>query len=224
MPRVARIYTEAGVFHILARGNNKQNIFHGDADFHAYKSILMKYKEEHPHKLYHYCLMTNHIHLILETNNLTGLSRFMKRVNLAYFAHYKRAHGYAGHFWQDRFKSLLISKDEYLLACGLYTERNPVRANIVSLPGSYKHSSYAYYAYGAQDELVDDDPLYEGMGKTSKERQGHYRGLAIDERLHLNKMIFSQLFLGSDDFIRRMEKAFNVKNVRQERGRPKKRK
>jgi len=224
MPRVARIYTDEGVFHILARGNNKQSIFHRDADFQAYKSILTKYKEEHPHKLYHYCLMTNHIHLILETNRSTALSRFMKRVNLAYFTHYKRLYGYVGHFWQDRFKSLLISKDEYLLACGLYIERNPVKAKIISSPRSYKYSSYAYYAYGANDELIDADPLYEGMGKTGKERQERYRSLAIDEDLHINEKVFSQLFLGPDDFIRKMEKAFDVKNIRQERGRPKKEK
>ena len=61
MPRAARIYTEEGIFHILTRGNNKQRVFHDEADFQAYKTLLKKLKEEHQFKLYHYCLMNNHV-------------------------------------------------------------------------------------------------------------------------------------------------------------------
>lgn len=147
MPRAARIYAEEGVFHILARGNNKQKIFLSDSDFTAYRLLIEELREGHPLKIYHYCFMTNHIHLVIETSPKTDLSRFMKRLNLVYYNHYKKRYGYAGHFWQDRFKSLLISRDEYLLACGLYIERNPVKAKMVESPGLYKYSSYNYYAY-----------------------------------------------------------------------------
>lgn len=221
MPRTARIYTEDGVFHILARGNNKQKIFLSDNDFATYKALLQKLKNEHPSKLYHYCLMTNHIHLIVETNQKTDLSRFMKRLNLAYYSHYRKKYGYSGHFWQDRFKSLLISKDEYLIACGLYVERNPVKANMVDSPRSYAHSSYNYYAYGQRDDLVDTDPVYEGMAARERDRQASYRNLILDEKLGITEKTFKQLFLGADDFICDMENRFGVKNMRLNVGRPK---
>ncbi|MGA1865719.1 MAG: transposase [bacterium] len=69
MPRTARIYTEEGVFHLLTRGNNRQWIFHEEEDFQNYRDLLKKIKEEQPYKLYHYCLMNNHVHLIIETND-----------------------------------------------------------------------------------------------------------------------------------------------------------
>ena len=87
MPGGARIYTEEGVYHILSRGNNKQWVFQDEADFRAYKKILKQLKAEQPFKLYHYCLMNNHIHLIVETNEMTALSKLMKRFNLFYYSH-----------------------------------------------------------------------------------------------------------------------------------------
>ena len=117
MPRRARISTDEGAFRVLNRGNNKQWVFQDEKDFRAYKKILKKLREEHLFKLYHYCLMDNHVHLIIETNKTTELSRLMKRVDLFYYNHYKRKCDYAGRFWQGRFKSLLIEGNEYLLTC-----------------------------------------------------------------------------------------------------------
>ncbi len=222
MPRGARIYTEEGVFHILARGNNKQWVFQNEVDFKAYKRILKQLKEEQPFKLYHYCLMNNHIHLIIETNKLTELSKLMKRLNLFYYNHYKKKYGYAGHFWQDRFKSLLIERNEYLLACGLYIERNPVRAKIVDLAKKYTHSSYNYYAYGKEDDLTDRDIYYDELGEDDKERQQKYRQLILDKEKTINSTTFNQLFLGTREFIKQMEKKFKVNNTRLKKGRPKK--
>ncbi|GAH93854.1 unnamed protein product [marine sediment metagenome] len=122
MPRIKRIYLEEGIFHILARGNNKQWLFEDKSDFKYYLDILKRLKKEQPFLLYHYILMNNHVHLLIETNQKTELSKLMKRINLLYYNHYRRKYNYAGHFWQDRFKSILVSKDEYLLACGLYIE------------------------------------------------------------------------------------------------------
>ena len=222
MPRVARIYTEEGVFHILTRGNNKQRVFQDEGDYKAYKKTLKALKEKQPFKLYHYSLMGNHIHLIIETNKKTELSKMMKSLNLFYYNHYKRKYGYAGHFWQDRFKSLLIGKDEYLLACGLYIERNPVRAKIVDSPRKYLYSSYNYYAYGKGDDLVDRDPCYNELGRNDEERQEEYRKLVLDEEKGINSTTFNQLFLGTKQFIKQMEDKFKINNIRSNKGRPKK--
>lgn len=146
----------------------------------------------------------------------------MKRLNLAYYNHYRKRYGYAGHFWQDRFKSLLISKDEYLTACGLYIERNPVKAKMVEEPRLYNHSSYNYYAYSQKDDLVDADPVYEGLSSNERQRQESYRNLMLDKKLDITERTFKQLILGTDDFVRAMERRFNVKNKRLDVGRPKK--
>ena len=98
MPRAGRIYIEDGVFHVMVRGNNKQPVFHDDRDFITYKQTLSRLKDEQPFKLYHYCLMTNHIHMVIETNKNTELSKLMKRINLSYYQHYKKRYGYSGHF------------------------------------------------------------------------------------------------------------------------------
>lgn len=224
MPRVARICKDEGVFHILTRGNNKQCVFHDEADFQAYKTLLKRLKEEHRFKLYHYCLMNNHVHLIVETTNNTDLSKMMKRLNIFYYNHYKKKYGYAGHFWQDRFKSLLIQKDAYLLACGLYIERNPVRAKIVNSPEEYPHSSYKYYAFGREDSLIHRSVYYDELGQNDKKRQQEYRSLMLDKQKDMNKNIFNQLFLGTNEFIKQMEDKFRVSNTRLQRGRPKKNK
>ncbi len=220
MPRAARIYTGTGIFHILTRGNNKQWVFKDDTDFRAYKSMLKDIKAEQPFKLYHYCLMNNHVHLIIETNKDTELSKLMKRLNLLYYHYYKKRYGYTGHFWQDRFKSLLIEKDKYLIACGVYIEHNPVRAKMIRLAQDYPYSSYSYYAYGKADDLIDRDICYDCIGQTDKARQYEYRQFKASDQI--NERTFNQLFLGSNSFVKQMEDKFKINNTRLERGRPKK--
>ena len=145
----------------------------------------------------------------------------MKRINLFYYNHYKRRYGYTGHFWQDRFRSLLIEKNEYLLACGLYIERNPVKAKIVNTAEQYPHSSYKYYAYGKSDNLTDTDIYYGEIGSNAQQRQKEYRRLLLDEEKNIDKSVFTQMFLGTKEFIKQMEDKFKVTNMRLNRGRPK---
>src|SRR3972149_4661339 len=132
MPRTARIAPNECVYHILTRGNNRQDVFKDKQDYKKYREILQRYKERYTFKLYHYVLMTNHVHLVLESTEKGGkLSEIMKGINLSYAQHYKGRYKHIGHFWQDRYKSIIISKDAYLLACGSYVELNAVRARIV---------------------------------------------------------------------------------------------
>ena len=221
MPRIKRIYLEEGIFHILTRGNNKQWVFKDESDFKYYLDILKRLKKEQPFLLYHYVLMNNHVHLLIETNQKTELSKLMKRINLLYYNYYKRKYNYAGHFWQDRFKSILVSKDEYLLACGLYIERNPIRAGIVKKAGDYSYSSFKYYAYGDSDRLIDGDPFYDNLGKNNSERRRKYQRLILQEDNRINKHVLNNFFLGNEKFITEMEMKFEVCNLRHRRGRPK---
>ncbi|MCL5421595.1 MAG: transposase [Nitrospirae bacterium] len=139
MPRTARVSPSEHVYHVLTRGNNRQDVFEDEEDFRKYLELLFRYKEKYKFRLYHYALMTNHVHLVIEPSGGGGsLSEIMKGINLTYARHYKRKYNNTGHFWQDRYKSIIISKDDYLLACGSYVELNPVRAKIVEDPKEYK--------------------------------------------------------------------------------------
>jgi len=140
----------------------------------------------------------------------------MKQINLAYLYHFRKRYRFWGHFWQGRFKSLLIEKDSYLISCGRYIETNPVRAKIVKAPADYPYSSCKFYAYGKRDDLIDEDPLYQQLAKTVKERQSRYRdSLKTETQLNLNLR-----FLGSRSFIDKMEQEFGVSNLKNRRGRP----
>lgn len=214
MPRTARIVPEQGVLHIITRGNNRQIVFRDDGDFQKYRWLLKLYQEEHRFKLYHYCLMSNHVHLIIETTQQTNLSKLMKQINLSYMHHFRRKYKYVGHFWQDRYKSLLIEKDRYLLACGKYVELNPVRAKIVTTPDKYSWNSYGVYTGKKEDDLVTFDPVYESLGKTQKERSEEYEKLTCDN-LNLNNR-----YIGSEAFVRDMEQRFGLPNIARKKGRP----
>jgi len=218
MPRTARILPDTGLFHIITRGNNRQIVFHDDNDFTAYIDLLKKYKGRFPFYLYHFVLMNNHIHLILETKEDSNLSKIMQGLNLSYVYYYRKRYGYIGHFWQDRFKSLLIEKDRYLLECGKYIEMNPVRAKIVTKPEDYKWSSYKVYAYGMQSSLININPIYIGLGNTPEQRQENYR----EYTLSFEENVFNQNFYGSKEFISEMEQLYRIKSMPRKQGRPKK--
>jgi putative transposase len=227
MPRTARIAPKEFVYHILTRGNNQQDIFQDEDDYQKYIDILWKYKEKYKYKLYHYVLMTNHVHLVIEPTDAGGeLSQIMKGINLSYAQHYKTKYKYSGHFWQDRFKSIIISKDEYLLACGSYVELNPVRAGMTKDPKEYTWSSYKAnaYAYGKKDDLVDAHIIYENLSSDENVRK-EYRKF-VQDMLQKNKAMSGEMerrtIYGGGDFIQRVHKKFKIDAVIKKRGRPKK--
>ncbi len=217
MPRRARIIPECGIVHIISRGNNKQNVFRDELDFSIYFEKLRKYRVKYPFKLYHYCLMKNHVHLLMEINGKTDLSSLMKVLNQSYMYHYRNRYGYIGHFWQDRFKSLIVQDEGYLLRCGRYIELNPVTADIVTNPEDYPWSSCRVYLKSEKDSLIELDPMYLDLGSNEIERQRNYRKyLKEDEQLNLNAY-----FVGGEKFVKEMEEKYKIKNLHNKKGRPK---
>lgn len=181
MARQPRLIPPQGFLHVISRGNNRRKLFFHARDFRIYQAQLIKLKREEQIKILHYCLMPNHIHLLVEVRDDSDLSRFMKRLNLKYFFCYQKKHAYIGHLWQDRFKSKIIEEESYLIQCGKYIELNPVRAGIVSFPEDYIYSSYLYYSRGIEDNIVDGNPLYFDLGNTAEKRQAVYRNMMIKE-------------------------------------------
>lgn len=225
MPRTARIAPKEFVYHVLTRGNNKQDVFKDDEDFGKYIEILRQYKTRYKYKLYHYALMSNHVHLVIETTKEGGeLSQIMKGINLSYAQHYKKKYKHEGHFWQDRYKSILISKDEYLLACGSYVELNPVRAGMVKEPKEYPWSSYRVNAYGRTDGLVDKHIIFDKLS-TDESVSREYRSFVRQMQLKHESMhgeMDRRTIYGGSAFIENVHKQYKLDAVIRKRGRPKK--
>jgi putative transposase len=226
MPRRARITPKEYVYHILTRGNNRQDVFKDGRDYKKYIEILQRYKERYKFKLYHYVLMRNHVHLVLETTEMGGsLAEIMKGINLSYAQYYKRRYKHIGHFWQDRYKSIIISKDDYLLACGSYVELNPVRAGIVEDPKDYRWSSYNAYAYGKKDILIDEHPIYKELSKDETEQRKKYREFIrgmVKEKNAMKGEMDRRVIYGSEDFKDKVTKEHKVEAEIRLKGRPKK--
>ena len=225
MPRTARIAPKEFVYHVLTRGNNRQVIFKGEDDYLKYIEIIEKYKEKYLFKLYHYVLMTNHVHLVIEPSQAGGeLYQIMKGINLSYAQHFKNKYKYTGHFWQDRFKSIIVSNDEYLLACGSYVELNPVRAGIVKEPKEYHWSSYMANAYGKKDDLVDGHIIYGTLSNDENIRK-EYRKFVQDmlqKKEAMRGEMDRRTIYGGGEFLDRVQKKFKMDAVIKKRGRPRK--
>lgn len=174
MARIARFVVDNGFYHVFCRGHNKQNIFHEENDFLKYLKILSESKVQYQLSLYHYVLMSNHPHLIVQAPTGNDLSSFMRKFNQTYAQYFRAKYGGVGYVWQDRFKSFLIQEGNYLLACGRYIELNPVRAGIVKDPKDYRWSSYRHYALGETSKIVDLNPAFLALSGNPELRRKKY--------------------------------------------------
>ena len=117
----------------MDRGHNREPVFADGEDRHAFLNLVARYQQPFGLRLYHYCLMTNHFHLLLQLDDPRRLSALMAGLLRAYVHHCARRHGFVGHLWQGRFKSPAIQCSTYLLSCGRYIERNPVEADVETM-------------------------------------------------------------------------------------------
>jgi len=175
MPRAPRQLVDGGVYHLIARGNNRQVLFTEEPQFRYFLDLLRRAKTRYPAQLYHYCLMSNHVHLLLAIATAEDLPRFMQYVLQGYGRWYATRRGYSGHVWQGRYKSPLVDQESYYLEAGRYIERNPLRAKMVGDLKDYPWSSYPTYAFGTTNPLLDEDPYYLQLGANTLTRQAAYR-------------------------------------------------
>ncbi len=175
MPRERRKLVDGGIYHVIARGHNRSSLFEVIDDYEFFYSALRRFKEIFPFDLYHYCLMPNHFHLLLKIDNSKQLPKLLKSIAQSYSFYVRRKYDRVGYIFQGRYKSLLIESDSYLLECGRYIERNPVRAGLVNDPMEYRWSSYKIYSSDKIDPIIALDPLYMTLGKNTFERQKNYK-------------------------------------------------
>lgn len=182
MPRRQRELTDEGIYHVFNRGNDRRLLFREEQDFRQFMKALLAAKTRLHSDIYHYCLMTNHFHFLLQVRKGKDLPDLMREVQLTYTRYFNKKYRCVGHLFQERFRSPRIPEESYYLACGRYIERNPVKAGMVVEAASYPYSSAAYYVNAAIDPLLTANFYYEEMGRSDHERRLSYRKfLMIDE-------------------------------------------
>jgi putative transposase len=177
MPRRARVAVAGIPWHIIQRGNNRSACFYSEVDYLVYLDLLKQQTQKYSCDVHSYCLMTNHVHLLLTPETAEGPSLMMKHLGQRYVQYVNRTYRRSGTLWEGRFKSCLAQSDRYLLVCSRYIELNPVRAAMVEFPGQYPWSSYSSNANGKLDELISPHPLYLALGASSEDRCRAYREL-----------------------------------------------
>jgi len=178
MGRMKRVSHPGLVVHVVNRGNNRQKIFHEEDDYRRYLSVVQHYKKKFGFHLFAFCLMTNHVHLLIRVGE-KSVSKIMQSITLAHTKHYHFKYSGCGHVWQGRFKSPVVSDDDHLLTVMAYIEQNPVRAKMVPRVDDYRWSSFKMNASFREFPLVDrrENPVWPTLGRDDRERITAYRKL-----------------------------------------------
>lgn len=161
MPRRRRQLSDSGIYHAMLRGNNRQDIFLDEDDYRRFLRSLEVVKELSDCCVLAYCLMTNHVHLVIQTQE-EPIGQVIKRLGVRYAWWYNTRYGRVGHVFQDRFRSRPVDDDGYLITLLRYVWNNPVQAGLVRLPEHYRWSSLRpnrIVDQGALQALVEPSTL-----------------------------------------------------------------
>jgi putative transposase len=177
MPRKPRMYLPYIPTHVVHRGNNRLPSFFTDKDYWYYLQCLNDARQKYTVDVHAYCLMTNHVHLLLTPTTKEGISKVMQSIGRRYVQYINKCYRRTGTLWESRHKSSLVQEELYLFTCYKYIELNPVRAKMVRHPGDYPWSSYRYHALGEANELITTHYLYDRLGSEDEDRHMSYRAL-----------------------------------------------
>ncbi len=203
MARRMRIEVEGGLYHLITRGVGRQDIFHDEQDFAKFLALLAAQKLTLPFYLYAYCLMTNHLHLLIE-RRVDDIGRIMQRVLTGYAQYYNRRYGRVGHVFQGRHKAVLCQSEPYLAELVRYIHLNPVRAKMVELPEQYAYSSHREYLGIDKRTIVDVDPVLRRFGpKPALARRRFAAHVAAGMKLGAQEQFYASEsgILGSEEFV-----------------------
>jgi len=158
MARMARVVAAGVPHHVTQRGNRRQQVFFSDADYQSYMQLLAASCREAQVAVWAYCLMPNHVHLVLVPRDEDGLRAALADAHRRYSREINFREGWRGYLWQGRFASFPMD-DNYLLTCARYAELNPVRARLVGRAREWRWSSARAHLKGQDDALVQVSPL-----------------------------------------------------------------
>lgn len=155
MPRLARNTLKGKEFiHVMVQGINKEKIFLEEREKLEYLKLLNKYKEEYAIKIIAYCVMNNHVHILINIEKIDNLTKYMQKVNTSYGIYYNKNRNRVGYVYRDRFKTQIINDEKHLHNCIIYIHNNPVKANICKSADKYRFSSYKKFLSEENKELM----------------------------------------------------------------------
>jgi len=219
MARLARVVLPGHPHHITQRGNRRQDVFFCDEDYQLYLHLLKEWSAKEGLEVWAYCLMTNHVHLIVKPDENSDMSRAIGEMHRRYTRHINFREGWRGFLWQGRFSSFPMDED-WLLKALSYVELNPVKAGMVEQPWDYRWSSvHAHLSGNDPDGIVKTEPLLPLTGDWRE-----YLKQAIDNDTGmLEKHERTGRVLGSDSFVEQAEQILG-RNLRKKKPGPKSRK
>jgi len=164
---------------VRQRGVDGQPCFDGEVDRLVYLSLLREALAKTGCALHAYCLMTNHVHLLVTPPDELACSKMMYEVGQRYVPYFNRRHARTGTLWEGRFRSCLVESREYVLACYRYVELNPVRAHMVGSPSAYRWSSHGGNTGEREDPLIRPHAEYLALGIDAMPRLAAYRQFCV---------------------------------------------
>lgn len=182
MSRIPRKNLSSSFFHVMTQGVNKEYIFNSKLDKRIYLKILKNTIPEFDINIMAYCVMSNHVHLLINSDYVQELSHFMHKINTVYALIYNNKNNRVGHLFRDRFKSEQIKDLRQLYCCINYIHNNPVKASICKRKEEYEFSSYIEYLY--QKEIINEEILCKYLGKeyiNELKKNNEHEFLFIDE-------------------------------------------
>ena len=224
MPRKPRIEFEGAFYHVITRGNQKQEIFKDTTDYQKFIQFLTIYKNRYHYSLYAYVLMSNHVHLLIETRE-TPLSKILQGINQSYTMYFNKTYRTVGHLFQGRYKAILCDREAYLLALLKYIHYNPVRARIVEMPEGYLWSSHqAYLGKTNPYSLVDTRQVLRVFSENGTRARKQYRVFMDEGNIVKKEEVYAtidQRLQGDDDFVDHVLEKYNgeVKKERKKKER-----
>ena len=220
MPRIARAVASGFPHHVVQRGNNREKVFLNDEDKEKYLSLLKKYSDKWDAPILAYCLMSNHVHLLTKPTKNESLYKMMQGITLCYTQYINRTYKRTGRLWESRYHSCVVDKEKYLWAVARYIEQNPVRAKIVEKAEDYSYSSAKAHIHGVKDKILGE-ALFEG-GQMEDYIELMKASIKEEEINNIRNHTRSGRPIGSESFIKKMERKLDRIFKLRSRGRPKK--
>lgn len=187
MPRQPRLILPGVAVHAIQRGNNRIACFGTDGDYLLYLLHLRELADKFDCAVHAYCLMTNHVHLLMTPSSTGSCASLMRDLGQRYVQYFNRHHGRTGTLWEGRFRSCVAESARYVLACYRYIELNPVRAGMVDHPARYRWSSHASNIGLRKDPLISPHPEFAALGSEGNARHEAYGGL-FDQALEASTL------------------------------------
>jgi len=220
--RIARAVAVGFPHHVVQRGNNRGKVFFNKKDREKYLSFLKKYADKWDSPILAYCLMSNHVHLLVRPNKEESLRKMMQGVALCHTQYINRTYKRTGRLWESRYHSCIVDEERYLWVVAKYIEQNPIRAGVVKKEEDFPYSSARAHIGGVRDEVLAEELFEEGQRKEYIE---FIRvGILEDQVRNIRYSTKTGRPLGSEEFIRKMEKKLGRQFVLKSPGRPRKRK